>query len=291
MLDFSIIVPSYGRPDNVPGLLASLARLNYESSRFEVIVVDDGSPTPLSSVLSLPKIHLDLTVLKQRNSGPAAARNYGADIARGRCLLFTDDDCRPQPGWLQSMADVLGESDRLLCGGKTINGLKDNIYSEASQLLSDHLLKHYSPITTYGGFFPTNNLAVSKNSFWDAGGFDTSLRFGEDRDFCYRCASLGFSFAYAPGAVVYHNHPQTLFSFILLHSRYGGGTYAFRRGCIAKGLPRVCISPLSWYINLILTGIRNTRTVRGVSLSFLLLASQIAVLTGMMRGALTHRLD
>jgi glycosyltransferase involved in cell wall biosynthesis len=289
MQDFSIVIPSYGKPENISELLVSLASLTYPKSHYEVIIVDDGSPDPLSSAaLQFPAIS-NLTILKQHNKGPSAARNRGADIAQARYLVFTDDDCRPGPEWLQALAQALGESDRLVCGGRTVNSLPNSICAEASQLLIDYLSKHYSPVKIYGAFFPSNNLAVSKNGFRNAGGFDESLRFGEDRDFCYRCASLGFSFAYAPDAVVYHIHHQTFLSFLRLHSRYGGGTYAFRRGCAAKGLPRVQISPPSWYINLILAGIQQTKSPKGVKLSLLLMVSQIAVLIGMLRGILLRR--
>jgi GT2 family glycosyltransferase len=290
MLDFSVVVPSYGKPENLAALLDSLADLSYPPSQFEVIIiVDDGSPTPLSSAVFQPRNRFNFTLAEQCNRGPASARNLGAGIAQGRYLLFTDDDCRPQPEWLQSLADALGESECLVCGGRTVNGLPSNIYSEASQLLLDYLSIRHSPTTTYGAFFPSNNLAVSKNGFRKVGGFDASLRFGEDRDFCYRCATLGFSFVYAPDAVVYHSHPQTLLSFTRLHSCYGRGTYAFRRGCAAKGLPRVRISSPSWYLNLILAGIRKTRSPKGVWLSLLLMASQAAAAGSCIRLAAASR--
>jgi glycosyltransferase involved in cell wall biosynthesis len=286
MLSFSIIIPIYRKPDNLFGLLTSLAALRYPASRFEVIVVDDGSPVELLPTIQTFRGRLNLTLLKQNNSGPAFARNQGAGIAKGDYLAFTDDDCQPQPEWLNALDDALGKSDRRVCGGKTINGLSGNICTEASQLLSDYLSMNYSPTTTLGAFFPANNLAVSKEGFWKAGGFDASLRFGEDRDFCYRCRALGFSFAYASDAVVVHSHHQTLLTFFHLHSCYGGGTYAFRRGCTAKALPKVPISSPSWYLKLALSGIRKTKSLRGVALSLLLIASQCAVLVGMLREAL-----
>ena len=288
MIDFSIIVPSYGKPESLGKLLVSVAGLKYSGSGYEVVIVDDGSPTPLSSVVFPFRDRINLTLIEQRNMGPAFARNRGAAVGQGRCLAFIDDDCLAEPEWLESLAGVLGESNRLVCGGRTVNGLPDNIYSEASQLLLEYLSDYYSPTTTYGAFFPSNNLALSKTAFQRAGGFDPSFRFGEDRDFCLRCASLGFSFVQVPKAVVYHRHPQTLLSFIRLHSCYGSGTYALRRGCAAKGLPPVRISPPSWYMNLILAGMRKTKSPKGAALSLLLLVSQAAEIAGMLRGRLTR---
>ncbi len=289
MIGFSIIVPSYGNPESLGKLLVSVAGLKDSGTGYEVVIIDDGSPTPISSVVVPFRDRLDLTLIEQRNMGPAAARNRGAAVGQGRYLAFIDDDCLVEPEWLESLAEALGKSDPLVCGGRTVNGLPENIYSEASQLLLEYLSDHYSPTTTYGAFFPSNNLALSKHAFQRVGGFDSSFRFGEDREFCLRCASLGYSFEQVPKALVYHCHPQTLLSFIRLHSCYGSGTYALRRGCAAKGLPRVRISPPSWYINLILAGMRKTKSPKGAALSLLLLASQAAEIAGMLRGRLTPR--
>ena len=284
MITFSIIVPTYGRPESLAELMASLACLEYPLSQFEVIVVDDGGKVPVQGVISDFKGRLNTLLLRQPNSGPGAARNRGAQEAKGRFLVFTDDDCRPERFWLRALSDALSGSERVVCGGKAVNGLPGNIYSEATQLLADYLLKHYSPADIYGGFFPSNNLALSKTAFWEAGGFDPTLRFGEDRDFCCRCASLGYSFVLAHHAIVRHAHALTLRSFLRLHYCYGGGTFHFRRGCGAKGLPRVRISPPSWYARLVLTGMREHRSLLGAKLMFLLMASQAAVGAAMIRG-------
>jgi glycosyltransferase involved in cell wall biosynthesis len=271
--------------------MAALACLEYPPSQFEVIVVDDGGKIPVQGVISDFKTRLNILLLRQSNAGPGAARNRGAQEARGRFLVFTDDDCRPERFWLRALSDALKKSERVVCGGRAVNGLPGNIYSEATQLLADYLLKHYSPVDNYGGFFPSNNLALSRTAFWEAGGFDPSLRFGEDRDFCCRCAALGYSFVVAHDAIVRHAHPLRLRSFLRLHYCYGGGTFRLRRGYAAKGLPRVKISPLSWYGRLVLTGLREHSSLLGVRLMVLLMASQAAVGAAMIRGWLGKRIE
>jgi hypothetical protein len=133
-----------------------------------------------------------------------------------------------------------------------------------------------------GAFFPTNNFAVPRKSFLELGGFDPQLRYGGDRDFCYRWASRGYRFLYAPEAVIRHAHGLSLASFLKLHFRYGGGTHRFRSGCNRKGLPPVKISPLSWYAHLVLSGLRSGRGPSGIALTALLGASQAASAAGML---------
>src|SRR5262245_60503957 len=101
---FSIVIPTYERPRQLAACLQTLARLDYERERFEVIVVDDGGKTPLVNVIAPFHDRLYLTLLTRPNAGPAVARNTGAAQAKGQFLAFTDDDCRPAPDWLKCLA-------------------------------------------------------------------------------------------------------------------------------------------------------------------------------------------
>ena len=100
---FSIIIPTYQRPTQLAVCLRSLTGLNYPRERFEVIVVDDGSTTPLDAVVASVRDSLNVMLTRQDNGGPAAARNTGAARARGTFLAFTDDDCTPTPDWLHTL--------------------------------------------------------------------------------------------------------------------------------------------------------------------------------------------
>ncbi|MGL5923098.1 glycosyltransferase family A protein, partial [Chroococcidiopsis sp.] len=102
-LFFSIIIPTYNRPERLLSCLKSIAQLNYPPDRFEVIVVDDGSEMPIEPVIASFRKQLNLTAIAQQNAGPANARNTGATRARGKFLVFTDDDCMPAPEWLKTL--------------------------------------------------------------------------------------------------------------------------------------------------------------------------------------------
>jgi glycosyltransferase involved in cell wall biosynthesis len=286
---FSIVIPTYNRHGKLADLLSSLTRLKYPPTRFETIVVDDGGGIPLDSVISRFSGDLDLTLLKQGNAGPAAARNYGAARAEGQYLAFTDDDCQPEPGWLQALAVGFRESPCCICGGKAVNALRENPYSTASQMLMDYLYERSNPTEKLGAFFPTNNFAVPRAGFLEMGGFDATLRFGEDRDFCYRWASAGYPFVFAPEAMVYHAHELNLFSCLKLHFFYGGGTFQFWRRCAIKGLRPVKVSPPSWYVNLLLSGIRKEKSLAGLLQTLLLTAIQGACTAGFVWEMLKHR--
>ena len=80
---FSIIVPTHARPRCLATCLQSLTGLDYSAKRWEVIVVDDGSQTPAENVVAPFRSRLNVTLLTQNRAGPAAARNTGAQRAKG----------------------------------------------------------------------------------------------------------------------------------------------------------------------------------------------------------------
>ena len=98
---FSIIIPTYNRPKQLVVCLESLADLEYPRDCFEVLVVDDGSEISLEPVIAPFHKRINLTLLKQTNAGPAAARNTGARQAKGDFLTFVDNDCKPASDWLK----------------------------------------------------------------------------------------------------------------------------------------------------------------------------------------------
>jgi glycosyltransferase involved in cell wall biosynthesis len=84
----SVIVPTYDRAAFLTEALASVVAQTVED--WECVVVDDGSPEPVSLPTPIdPRIRL---VRRPANGGPAAARNTGLVEARGRFVTFLDDD-------------------------------------------------------------------------------------------------------------------------------------------------------------------------------------------------------
>ena len=272
---FSVIVPTYNRPGQLADNLRSLASLDYPRERFEVLIVDDGSACPLDPVLRSFRGALDLTLLRQRNRGPAAARNAGAARARGELLAFTDDDCRPAPGWLRALAKCLGAAPDRAVGGRTVNALPANPYSAATQLLLEYVYEYCHADVARGPFFASNNLALRADRFQTIGGFDIAFprAAAEDRDLCDRWIQQGYQLAYAPEAVVYHAHPLSFRTFCRLHFNYGRGAFTFHRARDRRGSRSLLVRP-PFYLKLPLSPLRGQRGRRALWLSALLALSQ-----------------
>jgi glycosyltransferase involved in cell wall biosynthesis len=215
---FSIVIPTYGRPEALVDCLESLRALTGPS--FEVIVVDDGSPAALDEAVLPFRDALNLTLLRQENAGPGAARNRGASAAKGTYLAFTDDDCRPDPGWLAAYETVLSDHPPALAGGPVRNGLPGNLFAAASQ---DITLFLYDTDRSDRAFFSSNNIACTKEMFEKVGGFDAGLRTSEDRDLAIRWRASGGITVKAPHAVVQHFHNMTGRGFWRQQVSYGQG--------------------------------------------------------------------
>lgn len=224
---FSVIVPTYDRPEALTACVQAIRQLDYPQDRFEVIIVDDGSPVPVRSFGYHLQDDLIIRILRQSNAGPASARNMGAEHARGDMLAFTDDDCIPTTRWLRELAQSANEAPTGLVGGRTINGLVDNLYSIASQIIVDEAYAYSLSRDSDLRFFASNNMAVSAKIFHESGGFDSSFRISEDRDFCHRWIRRGHPLVYAPKALVHHHHRLTLTTFCRQHFNYGRGAYQF----------------------------------------------------------------
>lgn len=225
----TIVIPTFARPRQLQACLAALAQQTL-AEPWEVVVVDDGSPQSLAGIAPEWAGRLDLRVIRQENAGPAAARNRGVQEARGSLIAFTDDDCLPEPHWLERLVGAARERPGALVGGTTVNGLDCELFASTSQLIVDLVYTHFNADPDNAYFFASNNVLCPRERFLCLGGFDRSFpRAGaEDRDFCDRWRSTGWPLIWRPDARVEHRHTQTLWTFIDLHIRYGRGAYLYQ---------------------------------------------------------------
>jgi glycosyltransferase involved in cell wall biosynthesis len=281
-IDFSIVVPAHNRPIRLGQCLQAIGNLAYPVTRYEVIVVDDGSEESVEPVIVPFLGRLNLTLLRQSNSGPAGARNAGAAAARGRYVAFTDDDCQPDPGWLGALAGRLTANPGCAAGGKTINGLAGNLFSSASQVLIDYLYRHWNRDSDDALFIASNNLAFPRARFAEIRGFDANfpLAAAEDRELCERWRSRGGRLVFAPDAIVNHFHALNLKTFLVQHFNYGRGALMFRDIRRRRAERRAPIQPGSFYLPLLNYAFTCDRGFRGLAVVMLVGLSQIAMPLG-----------
>lgn len=290
---FSIVIPTCGRLYQLSACLQAIALMNYPSHQFEVIVVQDGNEHFRFSFDGAIRDQLNIRLIRQEKSGPAAARNKGAAEAMGDILVFTDDDCLPTRNWLETLENRFTGSWDSAVGGRVCNALPNNPYSGASQLLIDYLHVHYNDRPNHARFITSNNLALPTELFNDIGGFDARFRLagGEDREFCDRWRAHTYRIIYAPEVVVEHFHPLTFSSFLWKHFNYGRGSFLFHRIRSQKNREHRFPESLPFYLNLICYPVSHSRHSRRLLLVNLLLLCQVATAAGLLwegiRGMIT----
>ena len=273
---WSVVVPTFNRPEALRCALAALDRLVAPEGGHEIVVVDDGGTADLGFVADHPQVRL----LRQANAGPAAARNAGAAAARGRFLAFTDDDCCPRPDWLVRLAEPLESAPERFVGGVAVNGFTDNRFSAASQMLVDAFTAWENRGTT-PRFFASNNIALARDAFLAVGGFDAAfpLAAGEDRAFCEAWGASGRPLVFAPNAVVDHFHDLDLARFWRQQANYGRGAHRLRGHVRADAPGGKAATRLAFTAHLLRTPWR-TRVGSAAVLTSLLALSQAATAWG-----------
>lgn len=289
---FSVVIPTYNRPQSLAACLEALAHQDFPHDNFEVIVVTDGGRSSPEKLLASYESRISTVLLYQEHAGPARARNLGSSHARGDFLAFTDDDCRPHPQWLIKLAERLTLHPEAAIGGRIVNALTSNLFSTASQMLIDYLYLYYQARGLPTRFFGTANLALAKDRFQKVGGFDPKfgLAGGEDREFCIRWLSRGYSLIYAPEVLVHHAHPLNLLTFWGQHFNYGRGAFQFHRARRNYSAGGFWLEPFHFYWNLLRHPFAEKPTREAILLTSLLFLSQLANALGFFQELALSRL-
>ncbi len=279
---FSVVVPTYARPDRLAQCLNALASLDYPREQFEVVIADDGGAPPAAACAAPFEGRLNLKVLRQENAGPAAARNLAARTAAQPFLAFTDDDCAPRPDWLAAFGRGFAQHPGALLGGRTVNALRGNIYARSSQQLVDYLYDYYGAASGDAPFFTSNNMALPREAFLGLGGFDQSfpLAAAEDREFGMRWRERAGPLRYVADAVVDHAHPLTLRRFWRQHANYGRGARHLARIAGTGGVSRHKVEPPRFYLGLVSYPLTQAQSASALAGSGLMALSQVAMSWG-----------
>ena len=235
----SIVIPTHNRPSELARCLASIAAARTPGP-IEVMVVDDGGSVRLDPIIEPLRDSIGAVLIRKRQGGPGAARNLGVAEARGRYIVFTDDDCTFAEGAIASFAEGLAANPGAIVGGRTINALPGNPFASASQAIVDAVYAHNNPDPADARFFASNNMAAERSALLACGGFDERFTgASEDRELCDRWRHRGGRLVYRPEAIVYHAHDLRLGSFVRQHHAYGRGAYAYHRVRAARGSGRM----------------------------------------------------
>jgi GT2 family glycosyltransferase/Flp pilus assembly protein TadD/predicted O-methyltransferase YrrM len=217
--DCSIIIPVWNKRELTEQCLSELARVTTGIS-YEVIVVDNHSTDDTAQFLN--QLSGDIQIIRNsENLGFAKACNQGAQAARGRFLIFLNNDTIPLSNWLPALvAEVTSHPEVGIVGSKLL--YEDDTIQHAGVVFSReglmpyHLYRHFHrdhPAVNQRRTFQSVTAAcllIRREIFETAGGFDEGFQNGlEDVDLCLKVSDKGWQIVYQPLSMLYHLESQT----------------------------------------------------------------------------------
>lgn len=186
-IDVSVVIPTYKRMGLLYQCLSALDRQDFDPRRMEVIVVTDGPDLDtywlMEGAMEGGPCFRCYSLTQKK--GPAAARNLGWQLAAGKLILFTDDDCLPEPNWVRSYWEAYSRHAGL-------HAVQDHVAFKGSVIVpfperrpTDYE-KNVARLET--AEFVTANCACPRTLLFDIGGFDESftMAWREDSDLQFK---------------------------------------------------------------------------------------------------------
>ena len=253
----SVIICTKDRPADVARAV-ELIRASGETGRTVEIVVVEEADAP-REIPGVRYVHL-----AHEGRGFGAARNAGVRAARGAILVFVDDDCEVERGWLEHLTAPFGSSPEVLgvagavmvreCGAL---GYAENILGFPGGGLRYLDGARGQPVPTR--HLSTCNCAYRKEAVLRVGGFPEAARLGgEDTLLAERVTALG-PCVYTPAAVVYHRARGRLSAIFRWFVRRGRS----EMGLLAETMDRT---------KLVRSLLRSSWTLRGLAALLVLAA-------------------
>lgn len=222
-----VVVPTHRRSGLLARMVSALEQQTLPVDDFEVIIVDDGSQDDTAATLQElareTKLHLRPMVL-ETNRGQGVARNRAWRSSPAPLVAFIDDDCVPDPGWLEAGVQVLEDHPTMgVAQGRTLMGPGE---------ISEWTI--YREITGPTPWFEACNLFVRREALEAAGGFfEDNQGWGcEDTMLGWGVLAAGWGRGFVHDALVWHDCGVRS---VATHVRYG---WARGRACmVARRYP------------------------------------------------------
>lgn len=220
MYDISIIIPTHNRSKLLEKTLKLLNQQTFPHHRFETIVVDDGSTDDTEKIVKQLQERADykLKYVKQKQKGPASARNRGIKEAEGEFIFFTGDDIFPEKDLIEQHMKSLRRHPETAVLGFCNWSKEHEITDFMSYVAPNGFQFRYNTIRDADDcdfrHFYTSNISLAKKWLMQEQ-FDEDFPYGalEDAEFSYRLKKKGLKIIFNDKAIGYHFHPMTAESF------------------------------------------------------------------------------
>lgn len=196
-MEASVIIP-FTRTEGAKKTISSLIGQKTKFS-YEIIIVGEKKKG-FKAPIQVKKAESDKKLL------PGEARNLGAKLAKGKYLLFIDDDCLAGDGWIEKNIEFLKKRKNIGAVGGRIMGNSKKFFSLCTDYTNfwrqqGNLLRKVNQLYTA-------SLGVKKKVFLSLGCFNEKVKVGEDVEFVNKLAKNGYLNYYHPEIIVFHDHQR-----------------------------------------------------------------------------------
>lgn len=212
MIRGSVVLATYNRKEPLERLLRTLSEQTLPRSEFEVVVVDDGLREDATPVAMAFEGALQIVVLRQANAGVAIARQRGVERARGRIVIFLDDDMLTSPDFVERHLELHeGHDDRVVMGEllPDPNVARLPLFERYHAHAQQKAAARYANAGTFSGHdVYTGNISLPRELFFRAGGFDPAFHI-EDVELGVRLEKVGAHFLFSRQVATVHASDHT----------------------------------------------------------------------------------
>ena len=232
-LKASVIICSRNRAAQLGTCLDSIHEDEMLATAAELVLIDNGSTDDTHQIMEqhADRARYPVLIRQEPDAGLSRARNAGLDAATGDLLLFTDDDCYLDPGYIPLAVEIFESEEFDFGGGQAV------LYEERDAFVGYNLFEHRRTLEP-GRFIPAGTIQGSSMIFRrrvveEIGYFDCMLGAGtpfpcEDIDYVARASFAGFTGGQFPELIVRHDHGRRTardYENILRSYDHGRGAY------------------------------------------------------------------
>lgn len=205
-MKLSVVMPVFEAAETIGVQLEALARQT-TSAAWELIVVDNGSTDDSMRIVETYRDRIPhlRTLAATDRRGPAHARNAGVAVAHGTYLAFCDADDEVALDWVERIAAAV-EAHGFVASRMDAERLSEPraLAAKGNTRQQTGLIEYtYVPYLPFAG---TCGLAIRRDLHDGVGGFDESMAYLEDCDYCWRVQLAGTPLVFAPEALVHIRH-------------------------------------------------------------------------------------
>jgi peptidoglycan/xylan/chitin deacetylase (PgdA/CDA1 family) len=200
----SVIVSTRNSRERLLACLDSLSSQTAAPGEFEVIVVDDGSTDGTTERLRSLTPPYRLNVAVQEAAGPAAARNAGANAARGSILIFLADAVVARPDLVAAHLDAHRRAEEIVVVGNVeqVVGPQADRFTRVRAEAWERQYRRLAGNDATFVDFHSGNSSLRAALFHAVCGYASDLPGSQDLELAHRLREAGARFVFAPAASV-----------------------------------------------------------------------------------------